>query len=107
MSDAIDHRLTTRQMAEFVTNGFLRFDGVVPDEINQRAAAEIEQLNRERLQPDGMKPPSTGTPLSACYPAPSAIGDYLRLPAVRGVIESLVGPDPRFDHDWTHHAAAG
>ena len=107
MSDAIDHRLTTRQMAEFVTNGFLRFDAVVPAEINERAVTEIEQLNRERLQPDGMKPPSTGTPLSECYPAPSAIGDYLRLPAVRGVIESLVGPDPTFDHDWTHQVPAG
>lgn len=103
----IDHGLTTRQMAEFVTNGFLRFDAIVPDDINQRAATEIEQLNRERLQPGGIKPPSTGTPLSECYPAPSAIGDYLRLPAVRGMIESLVGPDPGFDHDWTHRVPAG
>ncbi len=107
MSGPIDHRLTTRQMAEFVTNGFLRFDAVVPAEINRRAVVEIEQLMRERFGPDGMQPPRTGTPLSACYPAPSAIGDYLRLPEVHGVIESLVGPDPRFDHDWTHHVPAG
>lgn len=107
MAATPDHRLTTRQMAEFVTNGYLRFDAIVPAAINEQAVAEIEQLNRERLGPDGMKPPTTGTPLSECYPEPSAIGAYLRLPAVRGVIESLMGPEPTFDHDWTHHVRAG
>lgn len=107
MSDAVDHRLTTRQMAEFVTNGFLRFDAIVPDDINQRAIAEIGRLSRERLGTDGLKPPATGTPLSECYPPPSAIGDYLRLPRVVGIVESLVGPEPTFDHDWTHHVRAG
>ena len=94
-------------MAEFVTNGFLRFDAIVPEDINERALVEIEQLNRERLGPDGMRPPVTGTPLSACYPEPSAIGEYLRLPQVHGIIESLVGRDPAFDHDWSHHVPSG
>jgi len=108
MTDAVDdHRLTTRQVAEFVTDGYLRFDGIVPAHINERAIGEIEQLSRERLSPAGMRPPETGTPLRECYPAPSAIGEYLRLPALLGIIESLVGPEPTFDHDWTHHVAAG
>ena len=38
--------------------------------------------------------------------APSAIGDYLRLPQTRGIIESFVGPNPTFDHDFTHHLKA-
>ena len=42
--DGIEHRLSTREMAAFVTNGFLRFDAVVPAEINDRAIAEIERL---------------------------------------------------------------
>ena len=25
------------------------------------------------------------------------------LPQIHGIIESFVGPNPRFDHDWTHH----
>ncbi len=103
----VDHRLTTREMAQFVTDGFLQFDAVVPAAINERAVGEIEQLWNERLGPDGAKPPETGTPLSACYPPPSAIGEYLRLPRVQGIIESLVGPEPTFDHDWTHHVPAG
>ncbi len=59
-----DHRLTTKQMADFVTNGFLRFDGIVPADINERAIAELEQLNSERLlpareYPDAMRPPES------------------------------------------------
>lgn len=102
-----EHRLSTRQMAEFVANGFLRFDAIVPDEVNERAVEEIARLNDERLRPEGMKPPHTLTPLADCYPAPSAIGEYLRLPQIRGIIESLVGTNPTFDHDWVHHIPSG
>ncbi len=94
-------------MAEFVANGFLRFDAIVPDDVNERAVDEIARLNDERLLPDGMKPPHTLTPLDECYPLPSAIGEYLRLPQIRGIITSLVGSDPTFDHDWVHHIPAG
>ncbi len=102
-----DHRLSTRRMAEFVANGYLRFDAIVPADINERAIAEIGRLNAERLLPDGMKPPHSLTPLDDCYPGPSAIGEYLRLPQIRGIIESLVGADPVFDHDWVHYIPGG
>ncbi|MEM9517331.1 MAG: phytanoyl-CoA dioxygenase family protein [Actinomycetota bacterium] len=102
-----DGLLTTRQMAEFVANGVLRFDALVPADINDRAVEEMARLNAERLAPDGLTPPDTQTPLDECYPPPSAIGEYLRLPEVRGIITSLVGPAPIFDHDWTHHLPAG
>jgi hypothetical protein len=104
---ASDHRLSTRKMAEFVANGYLRFDAIVPTEINARAVEEIDRLNAERLLPEGMKPPHSLTPLDACYPAPSAIGDFLRLPRIRGIIESLVGAHPSFDHDWVHYIPSG
>ncbi len=102
-----EHRLSTRQMADFVAHGFLRFDALVPDDINLRAIDELAQLNAERLLPDGMKPPHSTTTLDECYPLPSAIGEYLRLPAVRGIVESLVGRRPRFDHDWVHYIPSG
>jgi hypothetical protein len=103
----VDHRLTTRQMAEFVTNGYLRFDAIVPADVNERAIDEIRRLNAERLLPEGLKPPHSATPLDECYPPPSVIGEYLRLPRIRGIIESLVGTAPTFDHDWTHFIEAG
>ena len=34
--------LNSRQMAEFVARGFLRFDGLVPDPINRAVMAEID-----------------------------------------------------------------
>ena len=102
-----EHRLSTRQVAQFVADGFLRFDAIVPDDLNRRAIEEIAQLNAERLLPDGMKPPHSRTPLDECYPLPSAIGEYLRLPQIRGIIESLVGVHPVYDHDWVHHIPGG
>jgi hypothetical protein len=101
-----EHLLSSRQVAEFVANGVLRFDALVPDDLNERGIDEIRRLNAERFAPEGLEPPHTGTPLSGCYPEPSAIGEYLRLPAIQGIITSLVGPEPTFDHDWCHHIPA-
>jgi ribosomal protein S27AE len=86
--------LTTNQMAEFVARGFLRFDELVPDEINQAVMREIDE--------GGIEAAPAGTPLSQCYPSPSAVGRMLHMPQVEGIIQSLVGPDPLFDHHAVH-----
>ncbi len=86
--------LDSKQMASFVARGFLRFDGLVSEEINQRVMAEMEA--------GGIKSQSAGTPLSQCYPESSAIRDMLDLPEIQGLIYSLVGPDPLFDHHAIH-----
>lgn len=86
--------LNSEQMALFVSKGFLRFDELVPDEINTAVMAEIDQ--------GGIEAAPAGTPLSECYPEPSAIGRMLRMPQIEGVIQSLVGPDPLFDHQAVH-----
>lgn len=88
------HLLSSKQMASFVARGFLRFDEVVPEKVNKAVMAEIDAGTIEAA--------AAGTPLSQCYPDPSAIGDMLRLPQVHGVIQSLVGPDPLFDHHAVH-----
>ena len=93
MSDK-QHLLNSHQMAEFVARGFLRFDEIVPDDINQAVMAEFEA--------GGISSYPAGTPLGECYPAPSPIGAMLRLPQVNGILESLVGPDPLFDHHAIH-----
>ena len=89
-----EYLLNSTQMATFVARGFLRFDELVPQEINDRAMAEMEA--------GAIKSQPAGTPLSQCYPPPSAIGDMLRLPQVQGIIQSLVGPEPLFDHHAVH-----
>ena len=121
---AKDHRLTTAEMASFVADGYLRFDGLVADAINQKALAELTDLYPVKLgnavKSTGANPgdlgirdkneetytPESLTPLSECYPPPSAIGEMLRLPQVHGIIQSLVGTDPLFDHDFVHFIAA-
>lgn len=111
---AKDHRLTTAELARFVADGFLRFDAIVPDDINQRVIGELDTLFQSKIKQAvgqsadaGVYFPESMTPLSACYPAPSAIGEYLRLPQIQGIIQSLVGADPLFDHDFVHLLPAG
>ena len=86
--------LTSNQVAEFVARGVLRFDEIVPAEINNAIIAQMD-AGRIASQP-------AGTPLSLCYPDPSPIGKMLRMPEILGIIQSLVGPDPKFDHHAVH-----
>lgn len=86
--------LNSKQMASFVARGFLRFDELVPKAINDAVMAEIDAGT--------IKAAPAGTPLSQCYPEPSAIGRMIRLPEIQGILQSLVGPDPLFDHHAIH-----
>lgn len=110
-------------MADFVADGFLRFDALVPEPLNRAALEEMKALAPGKLHrtlhglsgrsgalaaaPAPQESPESLTPLEDCYPAPSALGAVLRFPAVAGIIESLVGPNPAFDHDFVHHIPAG
>lgn len=87
------HLLTNHQMAQFVARGFLRFDELVPDELNKAVMAEIDA--------GGIKGAPSGTPLSQCYSG-STIRTLLDMPEIQGIIQSLVGSDPLFDHDAVH-----
>ena len=109
------HKLETREVARFVAEGFLRFDALVPDSLNERVVEEMAGLERAKIQQfvgrvperDDLPRPASRTRLSECYREPSVLGEVLRLPRVQGIIESLVGPDPLYDHDFVHHLRAG
>lgn len=93
MADA-KRLLTTKEMAQFVANGYLRFDELVPRELNERAVKDFEKgIVR------GWK---AGTPLSEVWNPDLAVYDVFRLPRVVGIIESLVGPNPLYDHHAIH-----
>ncbi len=94
--DAREHLLGSLEMARFVARGVLRFDACVPDAINRQF---LEQAGR-----DEFAEVPAGVPLSDAYPAGSAIARLLTLPRVRGALQSLVGPAPRFDHHFLHRA---
>ena len=84
--------LNTKQMAQFVAAGFLRFDELVPDELNRAACAEMET---------GVPRGRAGAPLSELW-TDAAVGQVVRLPQVQGIIHSLVGPGPLYDHHAVH-----
>ncbi len=91
-----EHLLDSKQMASFVARGFLRFDALVPAEINR---AFLEEVDDDRLP---VVP--AGTPLDQAYPEGSAVRALVGLPAVCGIIHSLVGPGCIFDHHFLHRA---
>ena len=94
MSTNTSHLLNSTQMAHFAARGFLRFDELIPEDLNQ----EIHELLLKR----NLQGHPAGTPLSDCYPDPSPVGKMLRLPEVQGIMQSLVGPEPLFDHHAIH-----
>jgi hypothetical protein len=109
--------LTTTQMASFVARGFLRLDGVVPDDVNRQAMEELPRLFQSwlnELRPDAttasnddLSLPRSGTVLADAYDADSAFGRLVRVPVVAGAISSLVGHRPVIDHHFVHLKQAG
>ncbi len=86
--------LTTNQMASFAARGFLRFDRLVPDAVNQRVM--------DLFAAGAVARPVAGKPLSVTYAPDSPLGELMQLPAIQGIVQSLVGPDPLFDHHAIH-----
>lgn len=95
------HLLTSVQMANFAADGLLRFDELIPEAINAEARREIEEgLISRRYEHQGQ-------PLSNCWPESKGFGAMIRLPEVQGIIQSLVGPDPLYDHHAFHQVGPG
>ena len=86
------HLLNSKQMAQFVADGLLRFDELVPDELNRAACAEMEA---------GVLRGKAGVPMDELW-QDLAIGQVIRLPAIQGMINSLVGPGSLYDHHAVH-----
>ncbi len=98
-------RLDSAQVALFVARGFLRLDEVVPAHVNEACLQEIlaEELAGTTGAPSALKAGnSVGLALSRCFPNAPGIRSMLQLPVVRGAVESLVGPDPEYDHHAVH-----
>ncbi len=107
MADAV--LLTSKQVAAFVADGFLRFDAIVPPAI---CAAVLQELS------DGGPPSSFGAPpaspartwpgrrLAGLYRDWPGLASMIELPAVAGIVQSLLGPDALYDHHYAHVIAA-
>ena len=82
-------------MAAFVADGALRFDAVVPANLGAAALGAL---------PAGAPRAASLGELAAAAPAIAAVLD---LPAVAAAVESLIGPDPIYDHGHAHVIAPG
>jgi len=89
-----DLKLTSLEMAQFVRDGFLRFDNLVPRELCD--AAHKEMIDGVH---SGYK--KVAAPFSEVWPT-EAVGQAFRLPKVEAIIHSLIGPNPRYDHHAAH-----
>lgn len=107
--------LGSTDIARFVARGFLRFDGLVPEAINRDFMAALGPMDRRDdeplqqtygrlIQASDIPEIPAGTPFPDVHPAGSPLARLFELPAVRGIIESLVGTAPRFDHQFLHVA---
>lgn len=110
--------LTTDQVATFVARGFLRFDAVVPPEINDQAMVDLPALLNDWVkqfvalsmghgaddfdEAAAMQTSSSGTPVAEAYGPETAFGKMIRVPEIAGAIASLVGDAPVFDHSFAH-----
>ena len=92
--------LNSVQMANFAADGLLRFDEIVPPELNEIALHELDTKSiRPEYEPQGQ-------PLANLWRDSQGIGAIIRLPQVQGIIESLVGPHPLYDHHYPHVVGA-
>lgn len=80
--------LSAAKMAEFVTNGYLMMEDLVPQELNKQAYQEQQDL--------------AGTPGNQYWDESKLIQDIFKLPQVKGIIRSLVGERPIYDHSFLH-----
>ena len=93
-----EHLLSSVQMAQFVSSGYLKFDEMISKDLCAACLVEMRD-NKGYL--------AVGTPFEDTWPKGTALGDAFRLPQVRGLIHSLVGPDPLYDHHAAHLTPAG
>ena len=72
------HLLSSKQMAQFVASGFLKFDEMIPKELCEACLVEMKE-NRGYLD--------VGTPFEKTWPIGTALGDTFRLPQVAGLVK--------------------
>jgi hypothetical protein len=92
--------LSSVQVASFVSRGFLRFDELVGPADCQAVLAELNSGVHWQEAAYGM-------PFSRVWPPSSTLRRVFGSPALRGLIESLLGPDPIYDHHYPHRTRGG
>jgi hypothetical protein len=99
-----DHRLSSEQMARFCDEGYLRFDSIIPEDLCRRFQAECDERAYGEMQVDHAYHQPLERMLGGVW-QDTALREILALPAVAGIVRSLVGTDPLYDHHVNHTTA--
>ncbi len=91
-------------MAVFASRGFVRLDAVVPKSLNEQFLDELERTFGVKDSANGSTMPAVaaGTDIDQAFSPDQILGQIMRLPRLKGAIESLVGPNSLLDHHFVH-----
>ena len=89
----MEHLISSKDMARFVASGYLKYEDMVPKDLCEACRKEMEN-NKGYL--------AVGAPFEETWPKDTALGETFRLPKVKGLIHSLIGPEPLYDHHAAH-----
>ena len=96
--------LSASQMAQFVIDGYLEFHDLVPDRLAKAVCADL----RNTVDDSGLKKQFawhiTDNP-HGFYEFSEAVREVHALPAVKAVLQSLLGPRFNIDHSAVHVTA--
>jgi hypothetical protein len=87
--------LTSKQVAGFVDVGFVRLDEIITIDLCNSIKKGFDDKTITANNGDGKN-------LEEMYEKGSELDKLMNLPKVKGLIESLVGFNPRFDHQAIH-----
>lgn len=86
--------LTAEEMAHFASDGFLVMEDVVPQELNEAVHRDEMNMAEER---QGFH----------FWDNSAALRSVFDLPRVKGAIQSMVGPNPGYNHSYLHIVKPG
>ena len=89
----MQHLISSKDMARFVASGYLKYENMVPPDLCQACLDEMPRSGGYL---------AVGTSFEDTWPKDTALGEAFRLPKVKGLIHSLIGPDPLYDHHAAH-----
>jgi len=92
--------LTSKELARFVARGFLRFDALLGAEACAALLEDVESGRHGRGCHYGSR-------LSEAWPEAAGIRAIFADERVRGIVESLLGRDPIYDHHCPHVTQPG
>ncbi len=90
--------INSKDMAKFISFGYLKFDEIIPKNLCIKCRDEMGNYKGYY---------NVGSSFEKTWPKNTSLGEAFRLPNVQGIIQSMVGTDPLYDHHAEHFLSSG